>query len=741
MFDFENTPITHTTLLKAQYNCGPESPVSYFGQWAKITLNNGHTLEVTSQAELNSLLTSTTTATVAGSTVSVADIKSIAFGTDVTALPDRTCQLDSWSSLTSVKGFHEGLKTIGNYCFTVANGGGWGNLADNTIILPSTLTSVGQLLLCACGDPNLTVIVNCPVSVFSATNPNYLLSAYEPGNPQYVNGVKISGRYAAEFIAKYPNRSTAPYRNIYNASTFDEFFEALDAGFAQDFYPPGSKLPDVIGRFNVNWIVMDYMTQTDASGKKVPGVVLMPEATLVPEQRFPPTSGYIYDYGQSYVHAYLHNSMLPIINKTIADRITEIQLPYLYNSAIHTVNAKLWIMSVKEVQGVLADGAGQPFAYWKEIVPTATNNNVPARRVLNLAISASQFGSYWLRDTTGTATIYYVAYDNGRIPSATNVTSPGGIQFCAFFQSDGVGPLSVTFDTNGGTPQPARQRVAEGGFVKKPRPNPSRPNADFLGWYNGETEFDFANTPITQNITLKAKYRFNVPEVVTTVEDVKACVEAGVEVPVGTEIEDTYGGVSNPLIVMQNLNSSNNSVYGGAEGVILMRKYATDYGVQFNSSATASNYANSNIYTYLQNTYLSKCSDNLKAMLSNISVPCYNTSRQMVQVTGKWFLPSAYELCSEGANGAAGYEGIIWQYWKDATGFSAPMPMYTENNAYKITNTSNTPQLAWSRSNYGTSAIVAVDGSYGWLLTGIGGYLTANGTGISMAPACFIGKD
>ena len=72
------------------------------------------------------------------------------------------------------------------------------------------------------------------------------------------------------------------------------------------------------------------------------------------------------------------------------------------------------------------------------------------------------------------------------------------------------------------------QRVAQGAFAKEPASQPTRPNDEthtyiFEGWYistdNGTTfaekPFDFKNTPITDNITLFAKWTINLSYYVT----------------------------------------------------------------------------------------------------------------------------------------------------------------------------------------------------------------------------------
>ena len=62
---------------------------------------------------------------------------------------------------------------------------------------------------------------------------------------------------------------------------------------------------------------------------------------------------------------------------------------------------------------------------------------------------------------------------------------------------------TVTFNSNGGSAVNST-KVVENGKVSKPK-DPTRANYTFLGWYLGETKFDF-NTKITKSITLTAKW-------------------------------------------------------------------------------------------------------------------------------------------------------------------------------------------------------------------------------------------
>lgn len=54
---------------------------------------------------------------------------------------------------------------------------------------------------------------------------------------------------------------------------------------------------------------------------------------------------------------------------------------------------------------------------------------------------------------------------------------------------------------------PAAQTVVSGGKVTKPTPDPTRTDFEFDGWYNGTTEWDFAEDTVSGNLTLTAHWR------------------------------------------------------------------------------------------------------------------------------------------------------------------------------------------------------------------------------------------
>ena len=65
---------------------------------------------------------------------------------------------------------------------------------------------------------------------------------------------------------------------------------------------------------------------------------------------------------------------------------------------------------------------------------------------------------------------------------------------------------TVSFDSDGGSAV-ATKYVEHGSKVTKPA-DPTKANYTFVGWYNGETLYDF-DTPVTSDITLKAVWKLN----------------------------------------------------------------------------------------------------------------------------------------------------------------------------------------------------------------------------------------
>jgi len=125
----------------------------------------------------------------------------------------------------------------------------------------------------------------------------------------------------------------------------------------------------------------------------------------------------------------------------------------------------------------------------------------------------------------------------------------------------------VTFDVNGGKTQFPQQYVHHGEKVTKPITDPQKDGHDFVYWYaegEGGAEFDFANTIITGNITLKAKWLVKT-NTVTWLNDDGKVLELDETVPYGAtptydsatptkekdaNYEYVFAGWNNPITTM-----------------------------------------------------------------------------------------------------------------------------------------------------------------------------------------------
>lgn len=211
-----------------------------------------------------------------------------------------------------------------------------------------------------------------------------------------------------------------------------------------------------------------------------------------------------------------------------------------------------------------------------------------------------------------------------------------------------------------------------------------------------------------------------------TLEGLKAAVDAGdyEAFPVGTKIADVWDDESNPLIVSQYLDSTNNEAYGGAEGVICVREYVSPTA-PFTFGDTT-NYDSSSVKEYLDTVYLDKCSSSLKNVISEIKVPWWNGS-SMLSLASKFFLMGVGEVCGDYTS-----EGIIWDYWKQVTGFSTPSTAANEGRTPR--SSSGAVQYVWLRSRSSSSYVraIAYNGS---IISAV-----PSNTSVGILPACFIAK-
>lgn len=292
---------------------------------------------------------------------------------------------------------------------------------------------------------------------------------------------------------------------------------------------------------------------------------------------------------------------------------------------------------------------------------------------------------------------------------------------------------TVTFDASGGTPAPAPQQVLSGQTVTQPA-NPSKTGYTFNDWNLNGTAYNFS-TPVTSDITLVASYVQAYDPANPQLSDLKAVLATDNPAsiyPVGTEIPDTYNGNSNPLIVAQYLDSSNNSSYGGAQGVILIRKYALGY-YKFAESNNSRDYNGSYIQSFLNGDYYNSCSAALKSLIAPISIKYYMDPYSSPTISNqKAWLMSATEV-----GGTAYEDGIFWDYWKQKTGLTEPSQ--AANSGRRIYSSSDaSPHNAWLRTGAGAGSYA----NYILFIENNGQILQTNSTSSTkyVLPACFVSK-
>lgn len=432
MFDFDNTPITKYTKLKAIYNCGVESLLTYNGDWARVTLIDGTELECQNKAEFDNLMVSSGSSSVNGVSVLASNVKKIEFGTKVTTLGHNSLRTVFFTNLSSINGFHKGLTSIGNYFLFGNNRGTVSPQMDGEIVIPSTVTSIGSYFM---NDTNTfvgTITFNALPTIDSA---GFMMSEV-PSAPSYKNGVKIMGAYAGDIIAQFPNsNASGAYRNLYNGITLDDFLKAFDKGIAYDVYPAGARIPDSSFNTQMEWVVLHYGVATLPDGTQRSGVYLLADRVLSNSQPWDTTTPAPI-YGESDLASYL-SSQVSTITPALQNRIAEIKVPYSTGSGQDYSPQKLWALSTLEMCAsggttLLDDGVMLDYYVDKAKRAGFTGNAdlaLPARQI-PLKSNPSTSGMYWTRARNGNYSAFYVD-QSGAVKSVattnTGVSAAGAV--------------------------------------------------------------------------------------------------------------------------------------------------------------------------------------------------------------------------------------------------------------------------------------------------------------------------
>ena len=130
------------------------------------------------------------------------------------------------------------------------------------------------------------------------------------------------------------------------------------------------------------------------------------------------------------------------------------------------------------------------------------------------------FGSYSAINTTSTDS--YTKFYN---EVTNNGTISGGVYYGGISGSGTVSGTyhTVSFDTNGGSSVPTQWFFNTDKEPALQPADPTRENSIFMGWYNGDTKYDFTQ-PVTSDMTLTAKW---VTTNVSTEAELKEALNAG----------------------------------------------------------------------------------------------------------------------------------------------------------------------------------------------------------------------
>jgi len=103
---------------------------------------------------------------------------------------------------------------------------------------------------------------------------------------------------------------------------------------------------------------------------------------------------------------------------------------------------------------------------------------------------------------------WFTAETEGTQFDFANTQITGNITLHAQWTAVGPASFTVSFDADGGKPEPDDQPVPAGGFATEPNPAPTKDGYNLVGWFapSATEAFAFATTPITANITLTAQW-------------------------------------------------------------------------------------------------------------------------------------------------------------------------------------------------------------------------------------------
>lgn len=161
------------------------------------------------------------------------------------------------------------------------------------------------------------------------------------------------------------------------------------------------------------------------------------------------------------------------------------------------------------------------------------------------------------------------------------------------------------------------------------------------------------------SLRLKTKWDPNNP----SFEGLKSALDAGVQVPLGTEVPDTYGTQECTWRVVHYGMAKRSSDSGTVDGVYLQLSELFE-----TSPMTSATYSSSNMIALLNNSgqgVYNKLSSTIKELVTQIKVPFVYYPQRSSEVNCKFFIPSATEIGGV-VSSAYGDDGVYFDYYKFA---------------------------------------------------------------------------
>ena len=179
-----------------------------------------------------------------------------------------------------------------------------------------------------------------------------------------------------------------------------------------------------------------------------------------------------------------------------------------YMQAVESSSMIIAISRQGDIYRWFLDGQGQPGRPARLDITQAPT--LESASMDGQPLKLSKTGEAWLADIParkpGTAAITITGRQDGR-PFTRNLNYTVD-QTLTRDEQQGT-THTVTFNANGGSPEPAYQNISNPyGRAKRPSPDPAREGYQFDGWFIGEVAYDFSK-PVTEDLTLTAHWTPN----------------------------------------------------------------------------------------------------------------------------------------------------------------------------------------------------------------------------------------